>query len=74
MFFYPTGRAENAELVLQGPDGYRITVKVRGLTGAASIGPLEHPARSDEETDEHGQGTDRSTPAEEFMEPDVANK
>ena len=58
VFFYPTGRAENAEFVLQGPDGYRITVKLRGLTGAASIGPLEHPLRSDVRDDRRAwQGT-----------------
>jgi hypothetical protein len=45
VFFYPNGRAENAELVLVGPAMYRMTVRVRGLTGAASLGPLEHPVR-----------------------------
>lgn len=45
VFFYPNGRAENAELVLVGPDEYRLTVRVRGLTGAASLGPPEHFVR-----------------------------
>jgi hypothetical protein len=73
VYFYPTGRAENAEIVLLGPDGYRLTVRVRGLTGAASIGALEHTPRSTEETDERGKAPERSTPIEEFVEPDVAN-
>jgi type II secretion system protein H len=74
VFFYPTGRAENAAFVLQGPDGYRVTVKLRGLTGAASIGPLEHTLRSVEVTDESGKMPDRSAPPEEFKEPDVSDK
>ena len=74
VFFYPTGRAENAVFVLQGPDGYRVTVKLRGLTGAASIGPLEHTLRSVEVTDESGKVPDRPAPSEEFMEPDVSDK
>jgi type II secretion system protein H len=47
VFFYPTGRAENAEIALEGPDGYRIRVLVRGLTGAATLGPLTHPTRAE---------------------------
>ena len=42
ILFYPTGRAENADFVLAGPDGYSLTVTLRGLTGAVKIGPLKH--------------------------------
>jgi hypothetical protein len=45
VYFYANGRAENAEVVLVGPEEYRIAVRLRGLTGAASLGPLEHPVR-----------------------------
>lgn len=41
--FYPTGRAENAEFLLRGPDEYRVTVTLRGLTGAVSVGPVQRP-------------------------------
>jgi len=67
LFFYPTGRTDNAEFVLQGPDGYRVTVRVRGLTGAASIGPLEYPRR--EGTDEPEQERDQKDSEELFVEP-----
>ncbi len=46
---YPTGRAENAQFVLLGPDGYRVTVTLRGLTGAVTIGPLAHELRTTDE-------------------------
>jgi type II secretion system protein H len=42
IFIYPTGRAENAELRLLDPQGYSLTVSVRGLTGAVTIGPLTY--------------------------------
>ena len=74
VFFYPTGRAENAEFVLLGPDEYRITVKLRGLTGAASLGRLQHPLRRSGATDESGKEPDRAEPLEEFIEPDVSDK
>jgi len=79
VFFYPTGRAENAEFALQGPDGYRITVKLRGLTGAASLGPLEHEVRQGRRADRPDQDPDRQDPdrqepLEEFSEPEVSNK
>ncbi len=84
VFFYPTGRAENVEFALQGPDGYRITVKLRGLTGAASLGPLEHEVRQGRRADRPDQELDRQTPdrqdpdrqepLEEFSEPEVSNK
>lgn len=74
VFFYPTGRAENAELLLQGPDGYRLTVKLRGLTGAASIGPLEHAPRIAGKNDQSGKEPERAAPREEFIEPDASDK
>ncbi len=43
---YPTGRAENAQFVLRGPDGYSVTVTLRGLTGAVTTGPLVHQRRT----------------------------
>ena len=43
VLFYPTGRAENAEFVLLGPDGYSVVVKLRGLTGGVEIGPVRKP-------------------------------
>lgn len=55
VFLYPNGRAENAELVLVGPEEYRIVVRLRGLTGAASLGPLEHPERDYTERDRAGR-------------------
>jgi prepilin-type N-terminal cleavage/methylation domain-containing protein len=66
VFFYPDGRAENAEMVLVGPEEYRMTVRVRGLTGAASLGPLEHPVRevSDRERQNREDG-DREDPNRE---------
>ncbi len=79
VFFYPTGRAENAEFTLQGPDGYRITVKLRGLTGAASLGPLEHEVRQGRRADRADQDRDRQEPdrqepLKEFSEPEVPKK
>ena len=61
MLIYPTGRAENGSFVLQGPDGYFVTVTLRGLTGAVSIGPLEHRARPVEQ----GGGDESSSRAPE---------
>ena len=55
---YPTGRAENATLVLKGTHGDSLTVTIRGLTGAISIGELTHDVRVAEEQampDESGQ-------------------
>lgn len=46
VLFYATGRSENAEFLLQGPDGYSVTVTLRGLTGAVTVGPLSHPLRT----------------------------
>ena len=43
ILFYPTGRAENARFLLRGPDGYRVTVTLRGLTGAVSAGTATRP-------------------------------
>ena len=45
---YPTGRAENAEFVLSGLDGYSVTVTLRGLTGAVSIGSLIRDQRGED--------------------------
>jgi prepilin-type N-terminal cleavage/methylation domain-containing protein len=73
VFFYPTGRAENAQWLLQGPDRYRLTVTLRGLTGAASIGPLERAPGSTAEPDKSGREPRRATPREEFIEPDAAD-
>lgn len=55
IFIYPNGRAENAEMVLVGPEEYRIVVRLRGLTGAASLGPLEHPVRDYSERERAGR-------------------
>jgi prepilin-type N-terminal cleavage/methylation domain-containing protein len=71
VYFYANGRAENAEVVLVGPEEYRIAVRLRGLTGAASLGPLEHPVRdySDRERanqeDANRQNSDREEPTQE---------
>ncbi len=71
VYFYANGRAENAEVVLVGPEEYRIAVRLRGLTGAASLGPLEHPVRdySDRERanqeDANRQDPDREEPIQE---------
>ncbi|MHB8862092.1 MAG: pilus assembly FimT family protein [Pirellulaceae bacterium] len=74
VFFYPTGRAENAEFVLQGPDGYRISVRLRGLTGAASLGPLEHAPREGAAREDSGERPQRPAPSEDLVEPDFADK
>ncbi|MHB8972780.1 MAG: pilus assembly FimT family protein [Pirellulaceae bacterium] len=86
VFFYPTGRAENAEFVLQGPDEYRVTIRLRGLTGAASTGPLEHPLRKDvagkeagkdsgnDAGNDAGKRSDRPAPPEDRVEPDFADE
>jgi prepilin-type N-terminal cleavage/methylation domain-containing protein len=74
VFFYPTGRAENAEFVLQGPDGYRVTIRLRGLTGAASTGPLEHTLRTGVAGEDSRKLSDRPAPPEDRMEPDFADK
>jgi hypothetical protein len=55
VLLYATGRAENAEIRLSSSDGYRVTVTVRGLTGAVKIGPLEHDVRSVEQREEGRQ-------------------
>ncbi len=71
VYFYSNGRAENAEVVLVGPEEYRIAVRLRGLTGAASLGPLEHPVRdySDrdraQQKDANRQDPDRVEPTQE---------
>ena len=74
VFFYPTGRAENAEFVLQGPDGYRVAVRLRGLTGAASLGPLEHTPREGADGKDFGGRPDRPAPPRDLVEPDFADK
>lgn len=53
---YPTGRAENAAFLLLGPEDYMVTVTLRGLTGAVSIGPLKQ--RSSTRRDGARQGED----------------
>ena len=74
VFFYPTGRAENAEFVLQGPDGYRVAVRLRGLTGAAALGPLEHAPREGADGKNFGERPDRPASPRDLVEPDVADK
>lgn len=71
VFFYPTGRAENAEFVLLGPNEFRLTVKLRGLTGAASIGALEHPTRTGAANGPPDTTSNRPAPREEFTQPDA---
>ncbi len=46
LLFYPSGRAENAEFLLVGPDEYRVRIVLRGLTGAVTIEPSTHAQRS----------------------------
>jgi hypothetical protein len=54
VMFYPTGRAENATFLLQGPDGYSVAVTLRGLTGAVTIGELTKPEEADSTDIEQG--------------------
>ncbi len=67
VLIYPTGRAENASFVLLGPDGYFVTVTLRGLTGAVSVGPLQHQQRAAEQR-ERGDQSDSRLPADETTE------
>lgn len=39
ILIYPTGRAENASIELAGSKNYSVTITLRGLTGALTIGP-----------------------------------
>ncbi len=59
ILFYPTGRAENAELRLRGPDGYVMTITLRGLTGAAKLAQpkREFPLESQENLNEGHRGS-----------------
>ncbi len=41
ILFYPTGRAENAQFRLRSPDGYIMTITLRGLTGAVTLAKPE---------------------------------
>ncbi len=59
VLIYPTGRAENGSFVLLGPEGYSVTVTLRGLTGAVSVGPLEHEVRIVDEPGADGASADR---------------
>jgi type II secretion system protein H len=75
VFFYPTGRAENAEFVLLGPNELRLTVKLRGLTGAATIGPLEHPpARGTGGTATPANGTAATRSGTANRQPDATSE
>ncbi|MFW6170898.1 MAG: prepilin-type N-terminal cleavage/methylation domain-containing protein [Planctomycetota bacterium] len=53
---YPTGRADNTSFLLLDPKNYMVTITLRGLTGAVSIGPLRQrfPAQEGEEGTESG--------------------
>lgn len=48
ILIYPTGRAENATFLMEGQDNFSVTVTLRGLTGAVSIGPLEQKRAPDD--------------------------
>ncbi len=74
VFFYPTGRAENAELRLQGPAGYRLTVTVRGLTGGGTIGPLERIERDGESLLPARTSARREAPPERSLEPSASSR
>jgi hypothetical protein len=39
--FFPNGRSTNARIRLDGSNGFRVEVALRGLTGTVQIGPLE---------------------------------
>ena len=41
VFFYPNGRTANARFPLAGHRGYAIEVRLRGVAGTVTIGPLE---------------------------------
>jgi prepilin-type N-terminal cleavage/methylation domain-containing protein len=74
VFFYPTGRAENAEFVLQGPDGLRAAVRLRGLTGAAALGPWEHAPREGANGQNSCERPGGPASPRDLVEPDVAGK
>ncbi len=67
VLIYPTGRAENAEFTLAGPEGYWLTVTLRGLTGAVSVGALEHEIRTADEFESGDQLPER-VPTDDGME------
>ena len=67
VLIYPTGRAENGSFVLLGPKGYFLTVTLRGLTGAVSVGPLQHQPRAAEQRGRDDQSNSRS-PTDESTE------
>ncbi len=43
ILFYPDGTTSNAAIVLSHPQHGQVTVKLRGITGEASVGPVEAP-------------------------------
>ncbi len=64
VLIYPTGRSENAAVTLRGTHGYWLTVTIRGLTGAITIGPLEHDLREGNVTDDELPGDEPLPPAD----------
>ncbi len=52
--FYPSGRMESAQLLLQSDDGYRITVQIQGLAGRIKITDLERTESSEAANGEAG--------------------
>ena len=44
IIFYPNGRTSDAVIELVGEHQYRLSVTLRGVTGAVSVGPLQIPA------------------------------
>lgn len=69
---YPTGRADNTTFLLLDPKNYMVTITLRGLTGAVSIGPLRHrsPTQQGEEGTELGnQRPEDETRASQDTEP-----
>jgi hypothetical protein len=49
--FYPNGRTSNAEIHLVGDREYRISLTLRGVTGAIEVSPLERPPEDDLDVD-----------------------
>jgi type II secretion system protein H len=41
IIFYPNGRSSDARIELQGQQGMKVEVNLRGLTGVATVGDLE---------------------------------
>jgi hypothetical protein len=71
VFFFPTGRAENAEFVLEDPQGFRVIVTLRGLTGAAAAGAAERTRESRDEQGRAERTAGESADVEEWGEPVV---